>query len=74
MKNDILRLWATTLTMGLLALSPALAADPEVDVVYVATPHPLHKGNAILCLEAGKAVLCEKPFPIKRPEGEEVAA
>lgn len=52
----------------------ALAADPEVDVVYVATPHPLHKGNAILCLEAGKAVLCEKPFTINRCEAEEVVA
>lgn len=40
----------------------ALAADPEVDVVYVATPHPMHHDNTILCLEAGKAVLCEKPF------------
>lgn len=52
----------------------ALAADPDVDVVYVATPHPLHKGNSILCLEAGKAVLCEKPFTINRREAEEVVA
>lgn len=52
----------------------ALAADPEVDVVYVATPHPMHKDNSILCLEAGKAVLCEKPFTINRMEAEAVVA
>ncbi len=52
----------------------ALAADPEVDVVYIATPHPLHKDNSMLCLNAGKAVLCEKPFTINRCEAEEVVA
>lgn len=41
-----------------------LANDPDVDVVYVATPHPFHMENTILCLNAGKAVLCEKPFEI----------
>lgn len=42
----------------------ALAADPEVEIVYVATPHPVHHAAARLCLEAGKAVLCEKPFTV----------
>ena len=42
----------------------ALADDPEVDAIYVATPHPMHYENALLCLRAGKAVLCEKPFTI----------
>jgi len=42
----------------------ALAADPDVDAVYVATPHSLHRDNTMLCLGAGKAVLCEKPFAI----------
>ena len=42
-----------------------LAQDPQVDAIYVATPHSLHKENTILCLRAGKAVLCEKPFTIK---------
>ncbi|VBB07660.1 Hypothetical protein LUCI_2925 [Lucifera butyrica] len=41
-----------------------LARDPDVDIVYVATPHPMHKGCAFLCLQAGKAVLCEKSFTV----------
>jgi predicted dehydrogenase len=46
----------------------ALAADPEVDAVYIATPHPFHYPNARLCLAAGKAVLCEKPFTLNARE------
>jgi predicted dehydrogenase len=49
-----------------------LAHDPDVDVVYISTPHPLHKDNSILCLEAGKAVLCEKPFTLNAREATEV--
>ncbi len=41
-----------------------LAADPDIDVVYVATPHSLHHDNTLLSLAEGKAVLCEKPFAI----------
>ena len=48
-----------------------LAADPDVDAVYVATPHPMHKDNSILCLEHGKAVLCEKPFTVNEAEARE---
>ncbi|HNZ48654.1 MAG TPA: Gfo/Idh/MocA family oxidoreductase [Candidatus Hydrogenedentes bacterium] len=51
----------------------SLAADPEVDVVYIATPHPMHKNNSMLCLNAGKAVLCEKPFTVNREEAEALA-
>ncbi|MCW2750442.1 MAG: oxidoreductase, partial [Aeromicrobium sp.] len=39
-----------------------LVADPDVDVIYVATPHSRHLDDVLLCLEAGKAVLCEKPL------------
>jgi len=49
-----------------------LANDPDVDVIYVATPHPFHKENTILCLEAGKAVLCEKPFAINAQQVKEM--
>jgi predicted dehydrogenase len=41
-----------------------LAADDEVDVVYVATPHAQHFDAALLCLEAGKAALVEKPITL----------
>jgi len=40
----------------------ALAKNPVVDVIYIATPHNLHYENTLLCLQHGKAVLCEKPF------------
>jgi predicted dehydrogenase len=49
-----------------------LTSDPDVDVVYIATPHPFHAENATLCLEAGKAVLCEKPFCVNAAEAERV--
>lgn len=42
----------------------ALANDPGIDVVYVSTPHALHYQNTMMCLESGKAVLCEKPFAL----------
>jgi len=46
----------------------ALARDPEIDVVYIATPHTLHCENSILCMRNGKAVLCEKPFAMNERE------
>lgn len=48
----------------------ALAADPEVEAVYVATPHPMHLENSLLCIEHGKAVLCEKPFTLNAGEAQ----
>lgn len=52
----------------------ALAADAEVDAIYVATPHPLHYEHCLLCLEHGKAVLCEKPFTVNAKQAAEVMA
>ena len=49
-----------------------LVADPEVDVVYVATPHALHLADARLALEAGKHVLCEKPLTLDTVDAEEM--
>jgi predicted dehydrogenase len=51
-----------------------LAADPEVDVVYVATPHSAHHAAARLCLEAGKPVLCEKPLTLDLAQAEDLVA
>ena len=45
-----------------------LVSDPEVDIVYVSTPHPMHAQNAILALEHGKHVLVEKPFTLTGAE------
>jgi predicted dehydrogenase len=51
-----------------------LAADDGLDVIYVATPHNGHRPDALTCLEAGRAVLVEKPFTISAAEAEEVVA
>jgi predicted dehydrogenase len=45
-----------------------LVADPQVDIVYVATPHPMHAGNAMAALNAGKHVLIEKPITVNAAE------
>lgn len=50
----------------------ALVADADVDAVYVATPHPLHATNALLAIEAGKAVLVEKPFTVDADQARRV--
>jgi len=49
-----------------------LANNPDVDVVYIATPHPFHMENTILCLKAGKAVLCEKPFAVNASQAQQM--
>ncbi|MUL40617.1 Gfo/Idh/MocA family oxidoreductase [Streptomonospora sp. PA3] len=45
-----------------------LAADPGVDVVYIATPHNVHHEATLLCLDAGRHVLCEKPLAVNAAE------
>jgi dihydrodiol dehydrogenase / D-xylose 1-dehydrogenase (NADP) len=51
-----------------------LAADPEVDAVYVASPHSHHCEHALLALEHGKHVLCEKPLAVNADEAERMIA
>lgn len=46
----------------------SLVNDPQVDAVYIATPHRFHFDNTMLCLNAGKAVLCEKPLTVNAAE------
>ena len=46
----------------------AMLKDPQLDVVYIATPHVFHCQNTLMCLENGKAVLCEKPFAMNGQE------
>ena len=50
----------------------ALVEDPDVDVIYVAVPHPGHRDAALLCLEAGKPVLVEKPFTMNLDQASEI--
>ena len=52
----------------------ALVADQSLDAIYVASPHPYHVSNTVLALNAGKPVLCEKPFTINAAEAREMKA
>lgn len=49
-----------------------LAKDPEIDAIYIATPHSFHKEFSILCLQYKKAVLCEKAFAMNLEEVSEM--
>ena len=50
----------------------ALADDPDVDVIYVGTPHTFHYENTLMCLEGGKHVLCEKPIAVNARQTREM--
>ena len=52
----------------------ALARDPDIDALYIATPHTLHHTCMLAAIEAGKAVLCEKPFTLNARQAAEVIA
>ena len=52
----------------------ALVTSPDVDVVYVATPHPLHREQALAAIAAGKHVLIEKPIAMSADEAAEILA
>src|SRR5688572_12846612 len=52
----------------------AMVASDVVDVVYVATPHGFHHEHTLLCLNQGKAVLCEKAFALNTRQAREMIA
>lgn len=52
----------------------ALVADPDVDIIYIATPHPQHFAAAKLALNAGKHILVEKAFTINAAEAAEIVS
>jgi predicted dehydrogenase len=52
----------------------ALVQNPEVDVIYIATPHGLHYEHTMLCVQHGKAVLCEKAFALNASQAKEMIA
>ena len=47
-----------------------LVSDSRIDAIYVATPHPAHHDNVIMALNAGKPVLCEKPFAVNAKQAQ----
>jgi dihydrodiol dehydrogenase / D-xylose 1-dehydrogenase (NADP) len=49
-----------------------LTEHPSIDAIYIATPHTEHMNNALLCMENGKAVLCEKPFAVNAKQVEQM--
>lgn len=49
-----------------------LADDPEIDVIYIGTPHTFHLENSVMCMRKGKAVLCEKALTINANEAREM--
>jgi predicted dehydrogenase len=51
-----------------------LAEDPNIDVVYIATINSTHRELCLRCLEAGKPVLCEKPFALNAAQAGEIVA
>lgn len=50
----------------------AVVDDPDVDIVYIGTPHPVHHRDTLMCLKGGKHVLCEKAFAMNAVEAKEM--
>ena len=49
-----------------------LVSNKEIDIVYIATPANRHRDDSVLCLQAGKSVLCEKPFALNALQAKEI--
>lgn len=67
--QDFARTWGFERAYGSYA---ELVADPEVELIYVASPHSHHYEHARLCLEAGKNILVEKAFTVNRRQAAEL--
>lgn len=67
--NDFAQKYQATKAYG---TYEAIVQDPEVDVIYIATPHTLHYENTLMCLEHKKAVLCEKPLAMNLAQVQEM--
>lgn len=52
----------------------SLARDPEIDAIYISTPHAFHRELTLLCLEHKKPVLCEKPLTLNHKYASEMVA
>ncbi|MBQ6476359.1 MAG: Gfo/Idh/MocA family oxidoreductase [Clostridia bacterium] len=50
-----------------------LCADPDVDIIYVATPHSHHYENMLMCIEHNKNILCEKSFTVNADQAKDIA-
>jgi predicted dehydrogenase len=61
--------WGLSRSSGSLA---EMLADPTVEAVYIASPHPSHEAQALACIAANKAVLCEKPISVTAESGARV--
>ncbi|MBW4041573.1 MAG: Gfo/Idh/MocA family oxidoreductase [Acidobacteria bacterium] len=75
--RDAARTAAFAAEHGIPAVLPsveALVTSPDVDVVYVATPHPRHREQALAAIAAGKHVLVEKPIAMSADEAREILA
>lgn len=51
-----------------------LAEAHDIDAIYIASVNPSHKENCLVCIDAGKAVLCEKPFAMNAVDAQEIVA
>lgn len=49
-----------------------LANDPDIDAIYIGTPHSFHLENSVMCMRQGKAILCEKAFTINAEEAKKM--
>ncbi|CAG8042771.1 unnamed protein product [Penicillium salamii] len=70
--EDFIQKFAPESTATAYGSYESVYSDPEVDIVYIGTPHAFHKQACLAAIAQGKHVLCEKPFTLNRDEAVEV--